>query len=147
MSKPVTPLVGCDTFILNEKDQVLLIQRSDSGLWALPGGFNDLGETPSECAARECLEETGYVVKIEELLGVFSSKNYEYLHYQWKDNEIVHILFRGVVVGGSAKTSNETKDVQWFSKDELPELFDGHQRRIELGFAKLAQPEMLPLFE
>ena len=147
MPKPITPLIGCDTFILNEKSQVLLIRRSDSDLWALPGGFNDLGETPAECGARECLEETGYEIKINELLGVFSSKKYEYVHYQWKDNEMVHILFRGTVTGVFPKTSDETKEIRWFAKDDFPELFDGHQKRIELGFKKLANPETPPLFE
>lgn len=46
MAKPITPLVACDVFVLNESGQVLLIQRSDNGFWALPGGCHDLGETP-----------------------------------------------------------------------------------------------------
>jgi len=71
MPKPVTPLVGCDAFVLNEQKQVLLIKRVDSDLWALPGGFHDLGETPAKCAARECLEETGYNIEVIRLLGFF----------------------------------------------------------------------------
>ena len=147
MPKPTTPLVGCDTFILNKEDHVLLIRRSDSDLWALPGGFNDLGETPAECAARESLEETGYKIEIEKILGVFSSNRYDYVHYKWKDNEIVHILFSGTVISGLPKTSDETREIKWFAKDTLPELFDGHQVIIEFGFKKMAKPETPPYFE
>lgn len=69
MAKPVTPLVGCDVFVLNQKSEVLLIQRADNGRWALPGGCHDLGETAQLCAERECREESGYEVKVTDLLA------------------------------------------------------------------------------
>ena len=69
MGKPKTPFVGCDVFVTNEKNEVLLIQRVDNKLWALPGGFHDLGETPAKCAIRECKEETGFDIKLNQLLG------------------------------------------------------------------------------
>jgi 8-oxo-dGTP pyrophosphatase MutT (NUDIX family) len=43
-------MVGSDVFIVNEDRKVLLIQRADNKLWALPGGCHDLGETPKKCA-------------------------------------------------------------------------------------------------
>ena len=69
MGKPKTPFVGCDVFVTNEKNEVLLIQRVDNKLWALPGAFHDLGETPAKCAIRECKEETGFDIKLNQLLG------------------------------------------------------------------------------
>jgi len=137
MPKPVTPMVGCDSFITNEKKEVLLIKRRDSGLWALPGGFHDLGETPAKCAVRECFEETGYEITIAHLLGVFSSNNYKYVNYQWKENEITHILFIGKITGGEPKVSDETLQIGWFSEKNLPTLFDGHEARIKVGFSFL----------
>src|SRR3990167_3295944 len=74
--KPVTPLVACDTFVLNEKHDVLLIQRADNKYWALPGGCHDLGETPKLCAERECREETGLDVEVTGLLGVLRSEEH-----------------------------------------------------------------------
>lgn len=147
MPKPITPLVGCDIFIVNENSQVLLIKRSDSDLWALPGGFIDLGETPEQCVARECFEETGFTVSVECLLGVFSSNKYEYVHYKWKENEIIHLLFTGKIEGGEAKTSSETTDIQWFGRGDLPEIFDGHSKRIEIGFLHLTKKLQKPYFE
>lgn len=78
MPKPITPLVGTDTFVINEKSELCLIKRADNGLWALPGGCQELNETSAECARREYFEETGLIIEITKLLGVFSSLKYEY---------------------------------------------------------------------
>jgi ADP-ribose pyrophosphatase YjhB (NUDIX family) len=147
MPKPVTPLVGCDVFVLNERNEVLLIQRSDNGLWALPGGCHDLGETPQECAERECREESGYEVQVTDLLGVWSSNRYEYVHYPWKENEFCHLYFRAKLVGGTAKTSNESLKVAWFAENELPEFSDGHETRVRFGFEFNRNRSLKPYFE
>lgn len=147
MPKPITPLVGCDVFVLNENSEVLLIQRADNGLWALPGGCHDLGETPRECAERECREESGYQVEVTDLLGVYSSNRYEYIHYPWKENEFCHILFRAKLIGGKSRTSNESIKVGWFDKSHLPKLSDGHEVRIQFGFSVITNPNRRPHFE
>jgi ADP-ribose pyrophosphatase YjhB (NUDIX family) len=132
--KPVTPLVGCDVFVLNDKNEVLLIKRRDNGFWATPGGCHDLGETRKQCAERECFEESGYKVKVTDLLGVYSSNCYEYINYPWKENEFAHILFAAEITGGTPTTSNETTQIGWFSENEIPPISDGHEPRIKLGF-------------
>lgn len=147
MPRPVTPFVGCDVFVTDETGRVLLIRRHDNGLWAMPGGCQDLGETPAECASRECLEETGFVVRIERLLGVFSSACYEYVHYPWKDNEFTHLLFQGAITGGGARTSVESTEVAFFPPEALPPLSDGHLPRIEHAFRCLADSSIPPHFE
>ena len=147
MPKPVTPFVGCDVFVTDESQRVLLIRRSDNGLWALPGGCQDLGETPMECAVRECFEETGFSIRCTRLLGVFSSKRYPYVHYPWKENEFCHLLFQGLLVDGTAQPSNETSEVRFFAQHELPELSDGHQPRVAFGFRVLGAPSLPPHFE
>lgn len=145
MTKPITPLCGCDVFILNSNQQVLLIQRSDNGLWALPGGCQNLDETPAACAIRECFEETGYVIALKELLGVWSSLNYPYLTYPWKENVFTHLMFSAAIVSGKATMSEETTKVSWFSEDCMPQLSDGHKIRIEFGFHS-AKAGLLPAY-
>jgi ADP-ribose pyrophosphatase YjhB (NUDIX family) len=139
MPKPITPLAGCDVFILDNDKNLLLIQRTDNNLWALPGGYQELGETPKECAVRECLEETGYEVEILELIGVFSSLKYELKNYPLKDIEICHLFFLGKVKDGKGTTSNESKNIQWFPKNALPQLSDGHDIRINYGWEYIEQ--------
>jgi ADP-ribose pyrophosphatase YjhB (NUDIX family) len=145
MPKPVTPLVGCDVFVTDDAERVLLIRRADNGLWALPGGCQDLGETPAECAIRECREESGFTVRCTRLLGVFSSRRYEYVHYPWKENQFCHILFQAEIVSGAANPSSETTEVRFFAQNDLPELSDGHPQRLQYGFRALRNP-LLPAF-
>lgn len=147
MPKPVTPLVGCDAFVVDDQNRVLLIQRADNGLWALPGGCHDLGETPAECAVRECREESGIDVKVTRLLGVFSSNCYEYVHYPWKDNEFCHLLFEATIVGGEMRTSDETIKVEWYAESDLPSLSDGHTVRVEFGFKAISDRNIAAYFE
>ncbi|MFZ3228973.1 MAG: NUDIX domain-containing protein [Pseudobdellovibrio sp.] len=147
MAKPITPYVGSETFVLNELDQVFLVKRMDNGTWCMPGGAQDLGETPKQCAIREFKEESGYDVQILDIVGVFSSLNYKYVHYQWKENEFVHILFYGKIVSGAAEISNETTAVGWFSVHELPLMMDGHTDRILKAYDKIKNKKSVVYFE
>ena len=147
MPKPVTPLVGCDVFVLNEIMEVLLIQRSDNGLWALPGGCHNLGETPRDCAERECFEESGYKVEVTDLLGIYSSNCYEYVYYPWKENEFCHLFFRAKLISGVAKPSEESTQVGWFKEDSLPKFSDGHETRVRFGFEAERDSRLKPHFE
>ena len=147
MPRPVTPFVGCDVFATDAARRVLLIRRRDNGLWALPGGCQDLGETPAECARRECREETGFDIEVTRLLGVFSSRRYESVHTPWKENEFCHLLFRGGIVGGQATPSTETSEVAFFPEDALPPLSDGHGVRVRTGYRALREEGLAPFFE
>ena len=145
MPGPVTPFVGCDVFVTDARFHVLLVRRQDNGLWAVPGGCQDLGETPAECARRECREETGF--EIVRLLGVFSSQRYESVHSPWKDDEFTHLLFAGEISGGSATASAETTAVAFFDERNLPPLSDGHAARVLTGYRALREEGFTPHFE
>lgn len=142
MPAPITPIVGADTFVVNNAGEVCLVRRSDNGLWALPGGAQDLGETPEECARREFREETGLEIKITRLLGVFSSRRYDAVTNVNRGREVTHILFAGKLVGGRQTTSEETLAVGWFPQDKLPPLSDGHAVRVHFGFRALGKPNI-----
>lgn len=147
MPKPLTPAVGCDVFITDEAGRVLLTRREDNGLWALPGGCQELGETPAECARRECLEETGLTVRLVRLLGVFSSLRAEHRHALRKGHEYVQLLFRAVSLAGELRTSDESTALGYFAPDALPALADGQQERIEQGFRLSADAALPAYFE
>jgi ADP-ribose pyrophosphatase YjhB (NUDIX family) len=113
--------IGCFTIVI-KNGKVLLIQREDNGKWAIPGGGLQYGEWPQHCAAREIYEETGFKVKVQKLTGVYVKR---------KANNIV-LAFRGEIIGGRQKLSDETLAVGFFPLDKLPSsLIPTHRQRIE----------------
>jgi len=69
--------LGCSATIFNEsREKVLLTKRTDNGLWCLPGGGVDPGESVEETVIREVQEETGLTVRVLRLIGVYSDPNW-----------------------------------------------------------------------
>src|SRR5262245_65946992 len=69
---PNSLVPACGVLAVDDHGRVLLQRRRDTGQWALPMGKMELGETPTQCAIRETREETGVLVQVTGLLGVFS---------------------------------------------------------------------------
>lgn len=140
-----TPFAVVDTAAFDDQERILLIQRADDRLWAMPGGACDVGEAPATGAAREVWEETGYVVEIDQLLGVFDSR----LCSQRTSRHLYHFLFAGAPVHGHAQTSSETLDVRWFPQEDIPwsALSPGHEVRIRHALAWRADPTIPPFFD
>lgn len=96
----------------------------------------DPGESASETAERETLEETGLRVRVTELLGVYSSPHMITEYPDGNRVQVVSLTFFAEVVGGELGLSDETTDVGYFAKDELSalDLFEGQTQRIEDSF-------------
>ncbi|MBI2955145.1 MAG: NUDIX domain-containing protein [Chloroflexi bacterium] len=126
----ITPRVGANAVIFDDEGRVLLTKRQDNGLWCLPGGHMDLGETIQETAIRETEEETGLKVAIERLVGVYSRPHPCYV-YKDPRKQILVVTFVCRPIGGSLRLSAETTDFGYFSPDKLPgEMLPGHEMRI-----------------
>jgi ADP-ribose pyrophosphatase YjhB (NUDIX family) len=136
------PLAVVDTAVFDDADRLLLIRRADNGLWALPGGACDVGETPATAGAREVWEETGYTVRVTHLLGLFDGN---YLDRP-SARHLYHLLFAGEVTGGDATTSSESPEVAWVSAVDIPwdRLSPGHAPRIRHAVAWRADPASTP---
>ena len=108
--------------ITNDDGHVLLQRRSDNGLWGLPGGGVEIGESVSTAIVREVREETGLTVQIARLVGVYSDPRFQVVRYA--DGNVVHYintLFVCRIVGGTLQTCEETLDLQFFDPASLPE--------------------------
>ncbi len=66
-----TPKLDIRAVVLNDQGEVLLVREKEDGLWTLPGGWVDVGESPSEAVEREVREESGYEVRAVRLLALW----------------------------------------------------------------------------
>jgi ADP-ribose pyrophosphatase YjhB (NUDIX family) len=138
---PKQPLVGVGAVII-ENGRAVLIKRGKApllGEWSIPGGMLELGETLRQGAEREALEETGLVVRANELLGVFdrvvpdSEGNIVY-HY-------VLIDFLCERVSGDLCAGADAADARWFTPEEIAKLRLAEDTAgvIQAGFAKAVE--------
>lgn len=87
--------------IPNEKGEILLIKRSDDGTWSLPAGAIDPDESPAEAVIREVAEETGLIVEIEKIIGVFGGKDFTWTYPSKDVVQYTVIVFLCRPVGGN----------------------------------------------
>jgi ADP-ribose pyrophosphatase YjhB (NUDIX family) len=126
----ITPKIVVECALFNEHQHVLLVKRKDNELWAMPGGFMELGEQVHDAICREVYEETGLSVNILRLSGVYSHpKDSIYLHLG-PQYHVVALVCVGTVVGGRFLENPETSAIQWFPISDLPHLLPGHHHRI-----------------
>jgi ADP-ribose pyrophosphatase YjhB (NUDIX family) len=123
----LSPLVGVSSFV--QKDgKVLLIQREDNGLWALPGGLVDVGEILSDAAVRELEEEAGISGTPVDLLGVFDSR----LWRTQTKSHLFHFVFLVEVENPNPKPGPEALAADFFPASDLPELSPSYVRRLPM---------------
>ena len=114
----VTPKVDVRAAVF-EGDQVLLVREASDGLWTLPGGWADVGESAREAAEREAREESGYEVRATKLAAVYDRARHGHppqAIYAYK------LFFLCERTGGSPRASIETLDVAFHPVQALPAL-------------------------
>lgn len=102
--------------VVFRKGQVLLTKREDFEVWCVPSGGVELGQTIKESAIRETVEETGYRVELERLVGVYSTLG------DWPDMHSCAFAAHPLSdVAEAVTTPEEVVDVDWFDPSDLPE--------------------------
>ena len=98
--------VGCSASIFDTTQQkMLLIRRSDNDRWAVPGGYMEPGESLSEACNREVVEETGLTVKIQRLIGVYTSPNILLEYPDGNKWQLVVLHFEAITIDGELALS------------------------------------------
>jgi ADP-ribose pyrophosphatase YjhB (NUDIX family) len=138
----VGPMASGEAAVFHD-GRLLLIRRSDDGLWALPGGITDPGETLARTAQRELWEEAGLAGRVVELLGIFDSRHWQ----SEKRIHFYHAVFRVEVDDPQPRLTDESMAAAYFAADELPPLSPGHHRRAPFVLQQMRGEAPIPYFD
>ena len=140
--RPTAIVPATTAFIQDDSARVLLIQRSDNGLWALPGGEQDFGESIAEAAVRETKEETGVDVEVIGLVGIYTDPRHLVEYSDGEVRQQFSICFRCRPIDGTPTRSCESVDVRWIDHNEVNPLSinPSMRLRIEHGFQHRPEP-------
>jgi ADP-ribose pyrophosphatase YjhB (NUDIX family) len=139
---PNSVVPSTTAFVLDDRDRVLLIRRTDNGDWALPGGAHDLGEFIAETAIRETKEESGIDIEITGIVGIYTDPGHLIEYNDGEVRQQFSICFRGKQTGGTPAVSAESSQVVWFDRAELKDLPINRSMRlrIEHGYDRREVP-------
>ncbi len=115
-----TPKVDIRGVLLNEQGQILMVEEKlDPGKWSIPGGWADIGFTPSEVIKKEMKEETGLDVEVERVLAVYDKKCHPHPQEAFYTYKIVFLCRK---ISGELRNTFDIDDVKFFDIDNLPPL-------------------------
>ncbi|MEU5849242.1 NUDIX hydrolase [Saccharopolyspora shandongensis] len=135
-------VVAVAAFVQDDAGRVLMIRRTDNDQYAIPGGAQDIGETVAQAAIRETAEETGIDIEITGLIGVYSDPGHVIAYDDGEVRQEFSLCFRARRIGGTPRTSSESKEVHWVDPADIAMLNIGHANRlrIEHGLQQRAEP-------
>ena len=115
---PATPKVDVRAAVFRE-ERILLVKEPGEGGWSLPGGWADVGESPSEAAVRETLEESGYRVRPVRLLAAYDRDRQGHPPIPY---HVYKLVFLCEILDEVPSSNVDTDEVRFFGDNELPEL-------------------------
>ncbi|MCP4138884.1 MAG: NUDIX hydrolase [Chloroflexi bacterium] len=143
----ITPKVDVRAALFRD-GKILLVKEVNDGRWSMPGGWADVGDTPSEAILREVKEESGFDARVLNVVGIYDANrvpNKEWMPFY----HAYKLLFLCEILGGEIRTSHETPDVGFFGIDEIPplSLFRTTMKHIEDAFAQKENPSRRTVIE
>jgi 8-oxo-dGTP pyrophosphatase MutT (NUDIX family) len=111
--------------VVDEAGRLLLVKRTDNGLWTIPGGAMDPGEDIAACCLREVKEESGLDVVIDALIGIYSNPRHVVEYQNGELRQQFSVCFACHPLSNDVATSSETSEVGFFSVEET-ETMDIH---------------------
>lgn len=104
-----THIVAAGAFVTNARGQILMIRSPRYGDWEFPGGQVEESETLPHALEREVFEETGIVVRLRSLVGIYSNT---------RKPSILNLDFICDYISGVPRTSAESSQVEWVNREE-----------------------------
>ena len=134
----ITPKVAVAAVVSNDKNEILLTQRADSGWWLYPVGWADVGYSASEV-----LEETGIECEVVRLIAVLDG-----LRLGFARVPMYSIVFHCRMTGGELKGHPlETSAVGFYPRDALPQPLAGAHRWLDIAFRAIDGEELPAWFD
>jgi ADP-ribose pyrophosphatase YjhB (NUDIX family) len=137
---PATPKVDVRAVVF-EDDRILLVKEPDEEGWSVPGGWADVGESPSEAAARETLEESGYSVRPARLLATYDRDRQGHPSIAYHVYKLVYLC---ELLGDERRTDVDADGVHFFGEQEIPDLSVTRITRTQISrfFAQHRDPSI-----
>lgn len=130
--EPNSMVVAASAVVTDDKGRILLQKRSDSGLWALPGGGMEMTDSLPETAVREVKEETGLDVEITGLVGTYTDPRHVIAYSDGEVRRQFNVCFRARMAGGTLAVSDESLELRWVDPGALVSLDMHHTQRLRL---------------
>jgi ADP-ribose pyrophosphatase YjhB (NUDIX family) len=138
-----TPKVAVGAVVGNDRGEILLVQRADSGIWLYPTGWADIGYSASEVAVKEVQEETGITCEVIQIIAVLDG-----LRRGFTSIPLYSLVFHCRATGGTLDAHPlECADVGWFAEDSLPERTAGAEGWAPLAFAAIRGEPVSVLYD
>ena len=139
----VTPKIAVGAAVGNDRGELLLVQRADSGVWLYPTGWADVGYSAAEVVVKEVFEETGIECEPQRIIAVLDG-----LRLGFTRVPLYSLVFHCKALGGELRAHPlECRDVGWFSLDDLPQPLAGAERWGRHVFAALRGEHVDVLFD
>ena len=118
--------LGVSGIVVNERGELLVVKRSDTRTWAVPGGAIEAGESPMQAVVREMFEETGLKLLPVRLVG---------LHVvSLLGQEVLQFVFRCLIRGGELQKSAESLEIGYTPTKPLGvEMLDYHRQQLDFA--------------
>ncbi|MFT4415795.1 NUDIX hydrolase [Fredinandcohnia humi] len=140
-----TPKVDIRSVVFKD-NKILMVREKDDGGWSLPGGWGDIGLSPSEVAVKEVQEESGFDVRAIKLIGVLDKKCHPHPPSPY---HVYKMFIQCEIIGGNPIEGIETSDVGFFAENELPSLSveRNTESQLQLVFKHLHNPQEPVFFD
>ncbi len=139
LTGPRKLILNCAGALIIKDSKILFQRRTDNGKWGLIGGLLEMDETYEEAALREIREETGLEVRLDSFLGIYHNHN-----MVWSNGDVAHVIsayYTATIVSGEPRIDEESYELLFFGKEEIPGLFaEDHRAALEAYFKGVRYP-------
>lgn len=136
----ITPKVGADAAIFNEKGKILLMERADGSGWCLPCGWVEANERPVDAAVREVREETGLEIEVKQLVGVFTRK----ASLKNGPHTMIAVVHLCEIIGGKLTLSHEGLALKYWPIDDMDNWHPNHDKYARVAHKMWQSNHLLP---